>query len=56
MTTVNEPFLKSRHSVNRTRRSLSDGMLPEVPNFASIYASLKSHLDASALHTMPQGL
>ena len=38
-----EPFLKPRHSVYRTRRSQSDGVLLEVPHCASL-----------ALHTMPQ--
>ena len=48
-----EPFLKPRHSVYRTCRSQSDGVLLEVPHCASIYKS-KSIL-ALALHTMPQG-
>ena len=36
-----EPFLKPRHSVYRTRRSQSEGVLLEVPHFASIYKSEK---------------
>ena len=36
-----EPFLKPRHSMYRTRRSQSQGVLLEVPHFASIYKSKK---------------
>ena len=36
-----EPFLKPRHSVYRTRRSQSEGVLLEVPHFALIYKSKK---------------
>ena len=36
-----KPFLKPRHSVYRTRRSQSEGVLLEVPHFASIYKSEK---------------
>ena len=36
-----EPFLKPRHSMNRMRRSQSQGVLLEVPHFASIYKSKK---------------
>ena len=34
-------FLKPRHSMYRTRRSQSQGVLLEVPHFASIYKSKK---------------
>ena len=37
-----EPFLKPTHSVYRTHRSQSDGMLLEVSHFASIYKSKTS--------------
>ena len=36
-----EPSLKPRHSMYRTRRSQSQGVLLEVPHFASIYKSKK---------------
>ena len=36
-----EPFIKPRHSVYRTCRSQSEGVLLEVPHFASIYKSKK---------------
>ena len=36
-----KPFLVPRHSLYRIRRSQSDGMLLEVPHFASIYKSEK---------------
>ena len=36
-----EPSLKTRHSVYRTYRSQSDGVLLKVPHFASIYKSKK---------------
>ena len=45
-----EPFLKPRHSMYRMRRSQSQGVLLEVPHFASIYKP-KNNL-ALALHTM----
>ena len=44
-----EPFLKPRHSMYRTRRSQSQGVLLEVLHFASIY---KTKNLALALHTM----
>ena len=47
-----EPLLKPRHSVYRSQ---SDGVLLEVPHFASIYKSKKVIL-TSALHMMLQGL
>ena len=48
-----ECFLKPRHSVYRTRRSQSDGMLLEVPHFASIYKS-KKHFGLSFAYDAPR--
>ena len=45
-----EPFLKPRHSMYRMCRSQSQGVLLEVPHFASIYKP-KNNL-ALALHTI----
>ena len=47
-----EPFLKPRHSVYRTRRSQSEGVLLEVPHFASIYKS-KKHFGCSFAYDAP---
>ena len=44
-----EAFLKPRHSVYRTCRSQSDGVLLKVPYFASIYKSRK-HLGPNIAH------
>ena len=48
-----EPFLKPRHSVYRTRRSQSDGVLLEVPHCASIYKS-KKHFGLSFAYDAPR--
>ena len=45
-----ESFVKSRHSVYRTHRSQSDGILLEVPHFASVYKS-KKHFGISFAYT-----
>ena len=47
-----EPFLKARQSVYRTRRSQSEGVLLEVPRFASIYKS-KKHFGLSFAYDAP---
>ena len=47
-----EPFLKPRHSVYRMRRSQSEGVLLEVPHFASIYKS-KKHFGLSFAYDAP---
>ena len=48
-----EPFLKPKHSVYRTRRSQSDGVLLEVPHCASIYKS-KKHFGLSFAYDAPR--
>ena len=48
-----EPFLKARHSVHRTRRGQSDGMLVEIPHFASDI-SLKKHFGLSFASDAPR--
>ena len=47
-----EPFFKPRHSMYRTRRSQSQGVLLEVPHFASIYKS-KKHFGLSFAYDAP---
>ena len=47
-----EPFLKPRHSMYRTRRSQSQGVLLDVPHFASIYKS-KKHFVLSFAYDAP---
>ena len=47
-----KPFLKPRHSMYRTRRSQSQGVLLEVPHFASIYKS-KKHFGLSFAYDAP---
>ena len=48
-----ETFLKPRYSVYRTRRSQSDGVLLQVPHFASIYKP-KTHLGFSFAYDAPR--
>ena len=48
-----EPLLKPRHSVYNTYRSQADGMLLEVPPFASSVCK-STNISASALHMMLQ--
>ena len=48
-----EPFLKPRHSVYRMRRSQSDGVLLEVPYFASTYKS-KNYFGLSFAYEAPR--
>ena len=47
-----KPFLKPRHSMYKTRKSQSQGVLLEVPHFASIYKS-KKHFGLSFAYNAP---
>ena len=43
-------FLKTRHSVYNTRRSPANGLVLEVPHFASLVYNLTKHVGLSFAH------
>ena len=47
-----EPFLIPTDSAYKTRRSQSDGMVLEIPHFASVFKSQK-HLGLSFAYVAP---